>query len=149
MLCPDSNLPMKIVWYVRRVFRIPDKKCFISIPVYYSESENKYHRGLPDSLVPFKHYTVDTITDAVNDDQDLDQYSFPSDSSRSRWKKLAYELLRRISEKKQSDSSDSLPETLRNIINGSLDSVKITTATYSFSTEVLVGLLLLRAHQRL
>ena len=141
---------MKIVGYVKRIFRIPDEICFIRIPVYYSESEDKYHRGLPDFLVPFKHYKVETLTAAVNDDQDLDQYSFPSDSSRSRWKKLAYELLRRISEMKQSGSSDSLPETLRNIpINGSLDSVKISDATYSFSPEVLAGLLFLRTYQRL
>ena len=66
---------------VRRIVKESDNSFWLLIPVYYSGSEHRYHRVLPDYLVKFKHYTIQTITEAANDDQDLDQYDLPSDSS--------------------------------------------------------------------
>ncbi len=125
---------MKKVGIVRRILREPDKKYFIWIPVYYSESENRYHRGLPDLLLPYKHYTIKTIIDAVNDDADLDLYDLPSDSSRSRWKKLAYDLLHRRSDLKHSDHSASLLSSLLSVsLCGLIDHVNVDGSIHKVS----------------
>lgn len=110
---PVSGEEMVLVGHVRRIVRIPDHTEFLWVPVYYSRSEKRYHRALPSFLLPFKHYWVTAVTDGANDDQFLDQFSFPSDSSCSRWKKMACELLRRLSELKHSDLPKSLPSSLR------------------------------------
>lgn len=137
---------MSYVCSVKRLFLSEGdnetRKKWIWIPVYYSNSENRYHRVLPDCLVKHKHYCIGTIVDAVNQDSDLDQYSFPSDSSISRWKKQAYELLRRKAEKEHSDSSDSLSYTLQNHPTcDPADYVNFSTVTHVFSTAELGALL--------
>lgn len=48
----------------------------------------KVHRMLPDFMVPFKHYTEDVISDAVNDRLDLCMTGdAPSPSTVMRWKR--------------------------------------------------------------
>ncbi len=114
------------------------------------ESENRYHRVLPNFLVKFKQYTIQTITDAVNDEQDLDLYDLPPDSSRNRWKDLAYILLNRNSDLKQSDDSSSLPATLHIIpCSGINDNVKVGITIHRFSTAELGSLLNSDHHKRL
>lgn len=108
---------MTKVGTVKRIVRVPDDKYTIWVSVYYSESEDTFHRALPDFLVPYKHYAAGTIEDALTDNPDLDVCTLPSDVQRGRWKKLAYDFLRRKSEQKHSDSSDSLhPSWLHEIV---------------------------------
>lgn len=120
-----------------------EEKHWIWIPVYYSPSEHRYHRVLPDCLAKFKHYILNTIAMAVNHDNDLDQYSFPSDSSIRRWRKLACDLLRRKAELKHSVSSVSLPDPLHDHFrSGCADIVDSVTVIYKFSAAELGRLLL-------
>ena len=135
---------------VRRIVKESDNSFWLLIPVYYSGSEHRYHRVLPDYLVKFKHYTIQTITEAANDDQDLDQYDLPSDSSRKRWKDLAYALLNWKSDLKLSDDSSSLPGALHTTPNsGFADHVKVGFTFHRFSTAELGGLLNLSIYKRL
>lgn len=147
---PDTGEVLRRVGKARRIVREPDHTYCLLIPVCYSESEDKYHRVLPDFLVPYKHYSLSAICRAVNDDQDLDLYDFPSDSSRIRWKKLACSLLERKSEPMHSGSSASLSKqphhySIRNV------SGSVKTGSYNrwFSLEELAGLLNHPIHKRL
>lgn len=80
---------MKFICYVKRYAKLQDRKTIILlIPVYYSEATNRYHRCLPDFLLPYKHYVTPIILLALNHPVSLDEFSFPSDSSRFRWIKL-------------------------------------------------------------
>lgn len=134
----------------RRIVKEPDASYWLWIPVYYSESEDRYHRVLPSFLVKFKQYTIQTITDAANDEQDLDLYDLPSDSSRKRWKDLAYALLNGTSELKHSEDSSSLPATLHTIpCSGINDDVKVGITIHRFSTAELGSLLNPYHHKRL
>ena len=147
---PDTGEVLKRVGTVRRIVREPDHTYFLLIPVCYSESEDKYHRVLPDFLRPYKHYNLSTICRAVNDDQDLDLYDLPSGSSRTRWKKLAYALLERKSELKHTDSPASLSKLLHhNSICATSDSVITEMHNHWFSPEELAGLLNHPIHKRL
>ena len=141
-----------MVWVgtVKRIVRKPDQYYWLWIPIFYSESEKRYHRVLPAFLAAFKHYTVKTITDAVNDDQELDQYDLPSDSSRIRWKDLVPGLLHRLSELKRSADPSSLPVRLQSILSsGLIDLVEVDSTTHRFSTAELGSLLFLPIYKRL
>ena len=76
---------MKQSGTARRIVREPDRHLFIWIPVYRSEATGRYHRVLPDFLIPYKHYTTNVVKASEEDDINLDYYSLPSDSSRIRW----------------------------------------------------------------
>ena len=76
---------MKQIGTVRRIVREPDSVYYIWIPVFYSEAAERYHRALPDFLLPFKHYTTNVIKASEENNPDLDLFDFPSDSSRFRW----------------------------------------------------------------
>lgn len=87
VLCPVTHQPMVRISTVKRIVKEPDHTYYIWIPVYYSEQTNRYHRVLPDFLLPYKHYTAVTVQTAMTDGVDLDYYSYPSDSTRYRWKR--------------------------------------------------------------
>ena len=76
---------MKQCGTARRIVKEPEKQWFIWVPVYYSEAAHRFHRVLPDFLLPYKHYTANTIKAAHENHQDLDLCDRPSDSSRIRW----------------------------------------------------------------
>lgn len=76
---------MKQCGTARRTVKEPDRKWYIWVPVYFSEAAHRFHRILPDFLLPYKHYTANTIKASEEDHQDLDLYDLPSDSSRERW----------------------------------------------------------------
>lgn len=134
-----------IVGTVKRIVKEADRTYFLLIPVCYSPSENRYHRILPNFLVPYKHYTVETIKQAVNDDQDLDLHDLPSDSSRIRWKKL----IDRRSEPKHSDSF-SLSCLLHVITFSVTDrSVTLSVIIHGFTPGELAGLLNQPIYKRL
>ena len=108
----DSELftEYKKVGTARRIVKETGAQYYLWVPVVYSESEDRYHRVLPDTLIPFKHYTAETIADAANNDKDLDDYEISSsDSSRLRWKKEIRTLL--IRRKAETPSCESLPST--------------------------------------
>lgn len=137
---PKSGEVMKLVGHARRTVKIPDHTEYLWIPIYYSPSNNRYHRALPDFLLPFKHYWVTAIADEIND-QDPDRYSNPSDSTRSRWKKMAYDLLRRLSEIKLSVLHSSLPESLRKYLSSSeIDPVNVDPSNHRFTRQELIWL---------
>ena len=52
---------MKQSGTARRIIRDPDKTYYIWIPVYYSEEAHRYHRVLPDFVIPFKQYVSNVI----------------------------------------------------------------------------------------
>ena len=79
---------MKKAGTARRIVREADETYFIWIHIYYDEVSGKYHRALPEFLLPFKHYIREVIRAAVNDHPDLDLYDYPSDSTRIRWKSV-------------------------------------------------------------
>ena len=85
VLCPDTGTPMKQSGTARRIIREPDKTYYIWIPVYYSVYADRYHRVLPDFVIPFKHYISNVIKASEENHPDLDYYDLPSDSSRIRW----------------------------------------------------------------
>lgn len=85
VLCPDTGTVMKLSGTAKRIVREPDHTFYIWIPVYYSEQTGRYHRGLPDFLRPYKHYTLNTIMASLENHTDLDLHDLPSDSSRYRW----------------------------------------------------------------
>ena len=86
VLDPETGLPMRFCGTARRCVKTPKGSYWIWIPVAVS-SNGRHHRVLPDFLVPYKHYTVQTIESALDNDLDLDRYSLPSDSSVYRWNK--------------------------------------------------------------
>ena len=104
-MIPGSGLTLKTVGTARRIVREVGKKFILWIPIVYSENDGKYHRVLPQFLKKFMQYTVITVLNAVNDNDDLDQYDGPSDPTISRWKKKLRELLR-----KRLTASGSLPK---------------------------------------
>lgn len=83
VLCPVTGKPMVQVGTARRIVREADRFFYVWIPVYKGVS---YHRVLPSFLIPYKQYTADVIYAALSDDQDLDLFDLPADSTRSRWK---------------------------------------------------------------
>ena len=85
VICPDTGTLMKQSGTARRIIREPDKTSYIWIPVYYSEESGRYHRVLPEFVIPFKHYILNVIKASEENDPDLDLSDLPSDSSRIRW----------------------------------------------------------------
>lgn len=140
---PETNEELIKVGTAKRLVKEPDYTYYLIIPVVYSKSENRYHRVLPDFLIPYKHYTTNTINRASDEDQDLDLYDFPSDSSRLRWIKLL---------KKKSDPfhSSSLSNSLHNILFRST-SGSVTPAVLLdwFSPGQLAGLMSHPIYKRL
>ena len=92
VLDPETGLPMRFCGTARRCVKTPKGSYWIWIPVAVS-SNGRHHRVLPDFLVPYKHYSVQTIESALDNDLDLDRYSLPSDSSVSRWNKWLDKLI--------------------------------------------------------
>ena len=77
VLDPETGLPMRFCGTARRCVKTPKGSYWIWIPVAVS-SNGRHHRVLPDFLVPYKHYSVQTIESALDNDLDLDRYSLPS-----------------------------------------------------------------------
>lgn len=102
---PQWNDSLKKVGTAKRIVREVGKKFILWIPVVFSEKDKKYHRVLPQFLAPFMHYTLITVLNAANDNDDLDQYDGPSDSTISRWKRKIREPYR-----KRLTVSGSLPK---------------------------------------
>ena len=76
---------MKQCGTARRIVREPDHTFYIWILVYYCETTGKYHRVLPDFLIGFVHHSVYTVLAAIEKNEDLDLYDYPSDITRMRW----------------------------------------------------------------
>ena len=113
VLDPETGLPMRFCGTARRCVKTPKGSYWIWIPVAVS-SNGRHHRVLPDFLVPYKHYSVQTIESALDNDLDLDLYSFPSDSSVSRWNKWLDKLIVQLRIfLKLVDPPDSLLQQLR------------------------------------
>ncbi len=85
LICPDTGTEMKICGTARRIVREPGHSFTLWILIAYSEAAKRYHRILPDFLVPNKHYTVNTIKASEEGNEDLDLFDCPSDSTRIRW----------------------------------------------------------------
>jgi len=83
--CEDGSV-LKLYSYVWRIVKEPDRIWKIRIPVYRNVKMNCYHRGLPSFLLPYKHYTVQTIQTAIDHETVLDCFSLPCDSSRLAWR---------------------------------------------------------------
>lgn len=155
-MIPDSDPTLSSLEYegagtVRRVMKVPDHKRWIWLPVIRLCNEGSYHRVLPDCLIKFKHYSAKTIARSLNEDADLDLHDLPSDSTRERWKKLAYECLKRKSELKHSDSSGSLSLPLHNNnhFRDCTDEVEVDAFNQKFEPGMLARLFMLTARKRL
>ena len=113
VLDPETGLPMRFCGTARRCVKTPKGSYWIWIPVAVS-SNGRHHRVLPDFLVPYKHYSVQTIESALDNDLDLDRYSLPSDSSVYRWNKWLDKLIVQLRIfLKLVDPPDSLLQKLR------------------------------------
>lgn len=79
---------MKKCRTVRRIVREPGNHIFyVWIPVYYCEETESYHRGIPNFLLPYKHYTVFTIKESIDNNVDIDLFNKPCDLTRYLWAK--------------------------------------------------------------
>ena len=103
---------MKKVGPARRIVKGLEEVQYLWIPIYYSEEDHRYHRVLPDTLVPYKHYDLDTIALAAKDRSEFKSAFFTSRASIARWNKWVRELLNGNAEPKLSASSSSLPNKL-------------------------------------
>lgn len=92
VLCPETGTVMEKCGTVKRVVKEPGMKWYIWVPVYFSKATGRYYRVLPDFLLPYKHYTANTVKAAQENHQDLDLYDLPSDSSRLRWQRWLLSL---------------------------------------------------------
>ena len=82
----DDNLyTMKLAGTARRIVKSEKDTFYIWIPVYI-DSNHKYHRALPNFLLPYKHYILETIKMAIRNDPDIDLFDLPCDSTIMRWK---------------------------------------------------------------
>lgn len=84
VLDPYTGEPMKKCGTCRRIVRTPYGVFYVWIEVYV-DSQGHYHRALPDFLIPYKHFSVQTIEAALDHDQDLDLYDNPCDTTMKRW----------------------------------------------------------------
>lgn len=88
-VCKEGNLIFRD--YCTRIARHEDGEVEkIRIPRHQCDNPRcqRLHRMLPDFLVPFKHYTEDVISDAVNDRLDLTLINdAPSPVTILRWKR--------------------------------------------------------------
>ena len=81
----DKLYTMKLAGTARRIVKAGTDTFYIWIPVYI-DSDHKYHRALPNFLLPYKHYKLDTIKMAIRNDPDIDLFDLPCDSTIMRWK---------------------------------------------------------------
>ena len=103
VLDPETGLPMRFCGTARRCVKTPKGSYWIWIPVAVSSN-----------VVPYKHYSVQTIESALDNDLDLDRYSLPSDSSVYRWNKWLDKLIVQLRIfLKLVDPPDSLLQQLR------------------------------------
>ena len=69
----DKLYTMKLAGTARRIVKSGTDIFYIWIPVYI-DSYHKYHRALPNFLLPYKHYTIETIMKAIHNDPDIDLF---------------------------------------------------------------------------
>lgn len=81
----DTLHTMELAGTARRIVKSGTDIFCIWIPVYI-DSYHKYHRALPNFLLPYKHYTIETIMKAIHNDPDIDLFDLPCDSTIIRWK---------------------------------------------------------------
>lgn len=88
-VCKEGNLIFRD--YCKRLVRHEDDESeWIRIPRHQCDNPRcrKLHRMLPDFLVPFKHYSEDVISDAINDRLSLEMTNdAPSPATIRRWKR--------------------------------------------------------------
>jgi len=88
-VCKEGNLVFHD--YCKRIVRHEDGETeWIRIPRHQCDNPRcgKLHRMLPDFLVPFKHYTEEVISDAVNDRLNPEWINdAPSPATIRRWKR--------------------------------------------------------------
>lgn len=63
------------------------KKIFIKIPRYSCKNCGKWHRFMPDYMVPYKHYRKDILEKCLQDTDELPYEDYPADITKYRWKK--------------------------------------------------------------
>lgn len=78
----------------RRIDRISRKErgetSWIKIPLLYCEDCKNYHRALPESLMPYKHYEARIIRGVVSGSitcMDLDFEEYPCEDTMLLWKR--------------------------------------------------------------
>lgn len=129
---------MEQVGTVERIMKTPDTQCNIWIPVFCSKEEDgkkKYHRGLPEILVPYKHYDADTICKGIADHVNLDDKQLPCTSTLFRWRKWAIELYEKLIKSILSICPSSLLNVLKKIIDEyNSDSDGYVEAVYVFDS---------------
>lgn len=81
----DTLHTMELAGAARKFVKSGTDSFYIWIPVYI-DSYHKYHRALPNFLLPYKHYTIETIMKAIHNDPDIDLFDLPCDSTIVRWK---------------------------------------------------------------
>ena len=110
---PETDLPMTLRGTARRRVKTPKGSYWLWIPIAVS-ANGRYHRVLPAFLVPYKHYSVQSIESALDWDQVLDSYPLPSDSSVYRWNRWLDKLIAQLRiSLKLNDPPDSLLQELR------------------------------------
>lgn len=81
----DKLYTMNLAGTARRIVKSGTDTFYIWIPVYI-DSDHKYHRTLPNFLLPYKHYKLDTIKMVIRNNPDIDLFDLPCDSTIIRWK---------------------------------------------------------------
>lgn len=90
---PYTNESLSPCGTCSRIVKTPEDTFTIWIEVY-RDSKGKYHRALPDFLLPYKHYSIQTIESMLDDDDNLYGHSnIPSGSTEYRWNRWMHDFL--------------------------------------------------------
>lgn len=88
-VCPYCGGPLQRRGFVKRIMRIEyGKKIFIKLPRYSCKRCGKWHRYIPDNIVPFKHYRKDIIDNVERLTEEINFEDYPSDITRYRWTRI-------------------------------------------------------------
>ena len=134
-LCPECNKLMQSHGRCRRHVHLPDGRTQLSLRVFFCDTCRRYHRELPDFLIPHKYHCAETVAAAYDSDMaELDCYAENSTIRRlKQWVADYLEMCDKIFREKESNHHH-LPY-VRDSINSS------TTASILPTLQFLVQLL--------
>ena len=133
-LCPECNRLMQSHGRCRRHVHLPDGRTQLSLRVFFCDTCRRYHRELPDFLIPHKYHCAETV--AATYDSDMAELDCDADDSTiRRLKQWVVDFLKVCSEVLK-ESVHHLP-----FVKDSVDSSNATPIlpTLQFLVQLLVN----------
>ncbi len=78
-LCPECNKLMQSHGRCRRHVHLPDGRTQLSLRVFFCDTCRRYHRELPDFLIPHKYHCAETVASTY--DSDMSELDCDADDS--------------------------------------------------------------------